>query len=104
MHISTYSVYPIPIYLDIDTYTYHLNLLGTHSALEHSTSDADSTSSLPDLVDADSDESSIGIPSNDDIVIILPPSNTSSLLQPLETPTFGRWFDEQVLDGIATCI
>ena len=64
--------------------------------MEHA-SDSASTSSLPDLVDADSDDSSIGIPSHEDLVVILP-SHTSSLLQPLDTPTFGRWFDEQLLD------
>ena len=61
------------------------------------TLDAASTSSLPDLVGANSDESSTGIPADDDLVLILPP-HTSSLLQPLDTPTFGRWFDEPTFD------
>ena len=69
------------------------------------TSDAGSTSSLPDLVDADSDESSITeIPSNDDLVIILPP-HTSSLVQPFDTPTLSRLFDaesEQTSDADST--
>ena len=72
--------------------------------MEH-TSDADSTSSLPDLVDADSDESSITeIPSDDYLGIILPP-HTSSLVQPLDTPTWGRLFhaeSEQLSDADST--
>ena len=60
--------------------------------MEH-TSDLASTSSLPDLVDADSDDSSVGIPSPEDLVVILP-SHTSSLLQPLDTPAFGGYLDE----------
>ena len=64
--------------------------------MEHA-SDSASTSSLLDLVAADSHDSSVGIPSHDDLVVILPP-HTSSLLQPLDTPTFGGWFDEEALE------
>ena len=63
--------------------------------MEHA-SDSASTSSLPDLVAADSDDSSVGIPSHDDLVVIFP-SHTSSLLQPLDTPAFGGYFDEEGL-------
>ena len=64
--------------------------------MEH-TSDSASTSSLPDLVAADSDDSSVGIPSHEDLVVILP-SHTSSLLQPLDTPAYGGYFDEEALE------
>ena len=64
--------------------------------MEH-TSDSASTSSLPDLVSADSDDSSVGIPSHVDRPLILA-SHTSSLLQPLDTPAFGGYFDEEALE------
>ena len=59
--------------------------------MEHA-SDSASTSRLPPLVASDSDDSSVGIPLHDDLVVILPP-HTSPLLQPLDTPTFGGYSD-----------
>ena len=36
-------------------------------------------------------DSNTEIPSDSDLVIILSSNHTSSLLQPLDVPTFGRW-------------
>jgi len=68
--------------------------------MEHtSDSDSASTSSIPGLVSADSDtsDSDSPIPSHVDRPLILA-SHTSSLLQPLDTPAFGGYFDEEALE------